>query len=346
MEQLRVGIAGLGIGAAVHLPVFASMPGVRVEGVASSRPEKAAATADKYGVPHSFGDVSGLLELELDAIVLALPPKINGLAAGSALKRGIAVLAEKPLAGDADSARILADLARGHTAMVNFQFAELRTFAELGRQLEAGAIGTLRYVHISWLSESWSHRRGQWSWKLDAGHHGGVMSMLGAHIFYLIEQLFGKIACIEAVYFDAAARALAPSGASPAEDTALVRMEIENGLPVTVTVSNAARGASVHRWEVVGSGATLELENTANDPVAGFTLTRRERSGERTTLASEVPTPGEDSRYQPVRNIARRFVDAALHHAEASPDFSAGARVQRLLEATLEASRASRMVVP
>ena len=140
MERLRVGIAGLGIGAAVHLPVFASMPGVRVEGVASSRPEKAAAAADKYGVPHSFGDVSGLLELELDAIVLALPPKINGLAAGSAVKRGIAVLAEKPLAGDADSARILADLARGHTAMVNFQFAELRTFAELGRQLEAGAI--------------------------------------------------------------------------------------------------------------------------------------------------------------------------------------------------------------
>jgi predicted dehydrogenase len=334
----------MGIGAAIHLPVFLSMPGIKVEGVAARRPEKAAEVAQRYGVPRAFGSAADLLDLDLDAIVLALPPEANAEAAELAIQRGLAVFAEKPLAGSTRSAELLADASGGLTTMMDFQFAELATVNELKRQLSAGAIGDLRHVSIAWLTESWAHRHGQWNWKLSSDHHGGVMSMLGSHLLYLIEHLFGQIEMLEATCFDAANRTLAPAGVAPAEDTALIYIRLLNGLSVWVNVSNSARGMSTHRWELVGTDGTLELVNRTTDPVAGFTLLRRDQAGHESVLARETVNESGDARRAPFRRMAERFVDGVRNGTAVSPDFSTGARVQRLLEATSASSRSCKPV--
>lgn len=339
VDDVRLGIVGMGIGAAVHLPVFLSIPGVKVEGVAARRPEKAADVAQRFGVPRAFGSAADLLDLDLDAVVLALPPEANAEAAQLAIQRGLAVFAEKPLAGSASSAELLVDASGGLTTMTDFQFAELATIDELKRQLSAGAVGDLRHVSVTWLTESWAHRHGQWNWKLSSSHHGGVMSMLGSHLLYLIEHMLGKIEVLEATCFDAANRTLAPAGAAPAEDTALIYIRLINGLSVSVNVSNSARGMSTHRWELVGTDGTLELVNRTTDPVSGFTLLRWDQAGHEYVLATEPVDESGDSRRAPFRRMAQRFVDGVRSGLAVSPDFSTGARVQRLLEATSASCR-------
>ena len=52
-RELRVGVAGLGFGAAVHIPVFQAMPGVVVEGIAGKNYAHATLVA-KNSVFHTF----------------------------------------------------------------------------------------------------------------------------------------------------------------------------------------------------------------------------------------------------------------------------------------------------
>jgi predicted dehydrogenase len=344
VDKLRLGIAGMGIGAAVHLPVFLSMPGVTVEGVAARRYEKAAEVARRFGVPRAFGSAVELLDIDLDAIVLALPPDANADAAQLAVQRQLAIFAEKPLAGTARAAERLAQTSAGLVTMTDFQFAELTTVDELKRQLSASVIGKLRCVNVAWLTESWAHKSGQWHWKLSSDHRGGVMSMLGSHLLYLVEHLLGKIDVIEATCLNAANRALAPAGATAAEDTALIHIRLINGLSVSVNVSNAAHNASIHRWELVGDDGTLELVNRAADPVAGFTLLRRDQFGQEFVLATENVSEGVDSRSAPFRRMAQRFVDGVRTGAAVYPNFLAGARVQQLLEVVSASSRSGKPV--
>jgi len=73
-RPLRIGIAGLGFGASLHAPVLRSFPDVQLVGIAGRSVDKAQGVADMLGIPKGCGSVSDLLDLNLDAITLALPP--------------------------------------------------------------------------------------------------------------------------------------------------------------------------------------------------------------------------------------------------------------------------------
>ena len=133
LQPLRVVVAGLGFGAAVHLPAWRSAPGVEVVGVLSRRQSKAETVAREHGIPLATQSLDELIGLSPDIASLALPPDVAADAAGLALRHGIKVLTEKPIAATLAAARALSGEApAGHTA-VNFSFPELDTFLELKR---------------------------------------------------------------------------------------------------------------------------------------------------------------------------------------------------------------------
>jgi predicted dehydrogenase len=65
-RPLRIGIAGIGFGAAVHLPALRACPGVEVAALCASTQARAAAAASRLGVPVGVGDVDSLLALDLE----------------------------------------------------------------------------------------------------------------------------------------------------------------------------------------------------------------------------------------------------------------------------------------
>jgi predicted dehydrogenase len=54
LRPLRIGIAGIGFGAAVHLPALRSLPGVTVATIAGTRPDKTGEIARKCGVARAL----------------------------------------------------------------------------------------------------------------------------------------------------------------------------------------------------------------------------------------------------------------------------------------------------
>lgn len=326
-RPLRIGVAGLGFGASVHAPALLSFPDVEVIGLAGRSAEKAQAVADKLGILKGCSSVPELLDLGLDAITLALPPYQVAAAVNAALARKVPVLCEKPLGTDVATSAELARNAEGITSAMDFIFAELDTFLLLKQLIDGGALGSVRHANLLWLTESWAHRSRMWSWKTDAGQHGGVLSLFGSHVFFLAEWLFGRAESVRAHLAPSAAARFAPADARAAEDLVDCRFRHESGTLFTCIFGNANPGITMHRWTVVLDGGTVVVENGSSD-YAAFKL-HLLKPGAAPECFAEAPPEG-DGRLPAFRRLARRFVDAVRDGSSMQPDLTAGARVQRV----------------
>lgn len=345
MKPLRIGVAGLGFGAAIHVPGFRAIEGVEVVAIAGSTRERAKQVADRLGIQNACAGFAELLELPLDAVAIALPPAQNELAAGIAIDRGIPLFLEKPVASSAKAARELAASAkdRGVVTAVDLQFAEIQAFQALKRAVEQGSLGRVKEVSVTWRMHSYSQRNKKWGWKTDAERFGGVTLLLGSHVFYLAEWLFGPISSLSAILDRKATECFAPAGARPAEDGAQIRGRLEAGQPISIQLTNSDPSPPLHQWRVELERGSLLLENPTADPLAGFTLTARDQSGK--VLRIEDGSVGSGLSVATFGNIdafaslAGRFVTGVRKNEPLNPDLACGARVQTLLDAVFLAAR-------
>jgi predicted dehydrogenase len=332
---LRIGVAGLGFGAAVHVPALRDLPGVEVVAIAGTDRSKAGEVAARLGLGVACDSVQELLDQGLDAVTLALPPTQVVAAVRSAFARNVPVLCEKPLGLTVAEAIDLGDLAMGRIAGVDFQFAELETFMRLKQIIADGRLGRVRHVVVDWLMESWAYRHQSWSWKLDAERGGGAIALFGSHLFFLSEWLFGPATSISARTSNTARVATAPAGACLAEDLVHCRIQHQDGAVFAATFGNANPGCSLHRWVVVFDNGTVQLENPTTDYMSGFTL--RVMGGPLDGEFLAERNPGGDGRLPPFRRLAARFIDCLRSGQSMFPDFGAGVRALAL-DAALRSS--------
>lgn len=163
------------------------------------------------------------------------------------------------------------------------------------------------------------------------------MSLLGAHLFYLVEWLHGPISELEARFSDHRTRAFAPPGAAPAEDQAEIRARTVSGVEVEIEVDNASGGAGLV-WETKTPTGTYLLRE--NGGLNHLELTEADGA----VVSRDATPPGTDWRIEPFRRLAQRFVRAVEARQPCEPSFASGARVQRLLEAASESARSGRRV--
>ncbi len=341
IRPIRIGIAGLGFGRGVQLPVFRGMPGVTVAGLLGSNPDRAAKVKQETGLAVEV-DLERWLDLGFDAVSVALPPLEMENVCKAAIARGLPVLAEKPLGCDGAAAHALARSAAGRPNAADFEFAELQTFRDLRRILDEKLIGDVRHVAIIWLVESWAHRHGIPSWKLDTTRCGGVLNLFVTHLFFMLEALLPNSDGLSA-HLDSRAASRIGGTAAPAEDLAHVIMEHSGGALSSIVCSNSSPGAFMHRWVVVCDRGTAVLDNSTKDDVTGFTLTVCGGDGSVIHRSKEPKVEG-DGRIPLFCRIAERFVAAVRTGGECRPGFSDAARVADLVDATRLAASSGRWV--
>lgn len=332
--RFRVGVAGLGFGAAVHVPGLRGIPGVEVVALAGTRQERAAEAASGLGIPHACGSVEEMLDLDppLDAVSLALPPDESERVLPRVLARRLHVLAEKPVGISAVAASACAAEAAGLTTAVDFEIAETATFRTLHDLVAGGELGAPRRVSVVWRMESSGRRQGRWSWKLDARRGGGVVSLLGSHLLYLAEWAFGPLREVSAALRRDNTAAIAPAGELPAEDRADVELR-RDGFVFSFHLDNAWSGTPGHEWTIEFERGHARVANAGPDAISGFALTVVPDVGPDRLVARETPAAEGDARIPPFRALATRFVEAARRGEPCWPDLTSGARVQLLMEA-------------
>jgi UDP-N-acetylglucosamine 3-dehydrogenase len=145
---LRVGVAGLGAMGRHHARVWSDVPQAELVAVADAD-AKAVERVTRSRTFHGYTDIEEMLDAEkLDALSVVVPTSMHERVAVSAMERGVPVLIEKPLAGDAESARKIIAAAERTSTIATVGHIERYNPAvlELERRLKDAPLGQIFQV--------------------------------------------------------------------------------------------------------------------------------------------------------------------------------------------------------
>jgi predicted dehydrogenase len=257
---VRIGLIGAGAIARRHLGVLAALDGVEVAAVCDSGPARAESLAAGATV---YGTWQGLLEHPLDAVFVCTPPAAHAEPAIAALRQGMAVYLEKPLARAAADGEAIAAAWResGGVCAVGYQWRSLALLGRVRDEMAGHAPGLL----IS-RSVGPSEPGRAASWFDDPAAGGGILFELGSHDIDLQQALAGPVASVQAV----SARGLGTGGGALDDAVAvLVRYE-GGGLGVVSVAWTEQQDPPIYELDVLAPDVALHL---ALDP--GFRLSGR-----------------------------------------------------------------------
>jgi len=296
---LRIGIIGAGAFASRrHLPDFLKDPRVEVVAACRRDPEQLEHFCDHFGIPKRYTDWQGMLDSErLDGVLIATPHEQHAEQAREAMLRGLHVLAEKPMALDADEADALAAMAAkfGVQLGVAFNPPYWRHTEEMRRGIADGRIGELENVEIFWsgsaasvfgrapMPENMAGVVKPTLFRADAGKSGGGFLMdAGGHLMSELLWVTGK----------SALRVTALVDELPSDMRAILAVELEGNVHVSVQL-NGISACSSRRIRNTYYGVNGSAESTA----APFAVTWTDASSAIKVAEAEmpdVPTPVSD----------------------------------------------------
>jgi predicted dehydrogenase len=201
----RIGIAGCGQAARIHLERLLAEDGVAIVGCADLDLSAARALADRASVPPlsapvpAFADHRELLRAAVpDALAMFGPHRTHYRLAMDALQAGCHLFIEKPLSTNLQEAADIVALARARDLKVGVghQYRLAPSLIEARRRLAEGAIGPVRLVSAT-LARPWLNTLGQAesAWRFDpkvAG--GGILADVGDHLVDALLWTTGQVA--------------------------------------------------------------------------------------------------------------------------------------------------------
>ncbi|MEU0158049.1 Gfo/Idh/MocA family oxidoreductase [Streptomyces sp. NPDC006261] len=248
---LRVALVGYGLaGSVFHAPLIAATDGLVLDTVVTSNEERRAEARAAYPDLRFAASPDELWERadELDLVVIASPNKTHVSLATAALKAGLPVVVDKPIAGTAAEARELAALAEARGLLLSvFQNRrwdnDFRTLAALIADGELGEVQRFESRFERWRPQP----KGGWRESGDPEEIGGLLYDLGSHVVDQALVLFG--AAVQ-VYAESDVRR--PGAA--ADDDTFIAVTHANGVRSHLYVS-ATTAQLGPRFRVLGSTA-------------------------------------------------------------------------------------------
>jgi predicted dehydrogenase len=328
--RLRIGIAGCGRAARIHLDRMLKLPEVEVVGCAdsdrSSAEALAAVAAQARGIPKgaSFSNHRELLGQESpDALCIFTPHLWHYRPAMDALQSGCHVFIEKPLSTNVQEATDILGLARGRAlkVAVGHQYRLCPSLAEARRRVAAGMIGRLRLVTAT-LAQPWLANLvgSENSWRFDpkvAG--GGVLADSGDHLIDALLWTTGQT--VREVY---AVQTRLESGL---DIVTAATIRLGDDTPVSLSVSGISPG-SLFELNYFGERGRIRATD--------LTLEEEEGKSGATLRTIALPTPSE--------TIDGNFVAALCHGTPLCCPAEEAVETVRLIEALSRSSLADQVI--
>ncbi|MBN1808091.1 MAG: Gfo/Idh/MocA family oxidoreductase [Planctomycetes bacterium] len=345
---VRIATVGLGVGKG-HVRRLAADPRAEVVAVCDSLPGRVKAVADEHGIEHRYADYDEMLRdksLKLDAVTLALPNYLHEPFTVKALKRGLHVLCEKPMAHELKSARRMLDTSvrTGKTLMIRFNYRFSPQARYLKQMIDQGVVGKVYYGRTGWLRRKGIPMGTGWfSDKKLSG--GGPLIDLAVHRIDLAWYLMGKPepVAVSALTFDHLMRRLRREkkprkGLFTVEDLAVGLIRFGDGSALAVEASWDTYAEDRERmWtHVFGDRGGLLHENVGG----GYEFRAKvvTDSGEFPVDITPASYPGN------LENEIDHFVRSILEGFEPEGSAKDGFAVQRMLDGMYRSAAQGREV--
>lgn len=365
-EKIRVGIIGAGrIAGLVHVPSLRLWPeACEVVGVASRNLENAKRFAEHWDIARTYPEWGALIDdPNVDAVVICLPTALAAAAAKAAIAAQKHVLCEKPLGVSSAEASDLLVAAEQSPAvhMVAFTYRFVPALRYLKRLITEGHFGEIRHWRMSYISDGMLDTTTPATWRNDRKFAGpGVLADMGSHAIDAARYLVGDIAAVSGVSRLYAHDRPDPSGAGrtpvDAEDAYALSIEFTSGAIGTFDFNRAVAGrggggrANYQGIEIHGTGgsALYELRSPFALQISlGAAMTRTQQWACATVPSDLLKIPGsprnpwaEDPLFGYKLDQGIAFLQAIRDETSEYPTFRDGAAVQRVIDASDEATRA------
>jgi predicted dehydrogenase len=351
----RVGIIGVGFGAAVYAPAFAS-EGWDVVALCSRNAQNARKAADAAGVPDIHTDPLELIRRnDIAAIGIVTPPVAHAELAIAALEAGKHVLCEKPFAFDATQGQAMLEAAKrtGRTAMVGHEFRHTPQRAYVRQLLDEGYVGRfLLCTIVLYLDRYVTREPRPLTWLARRADGGGILGALGSHYVDALRHWFGDVATVSGRLFTLRPDVVDPASGrivqAETDDAFMFTLDFVKGGTATMIASFAATPARGARLVVMGDRGTLIADQPGPNPMEDGTVIGSRDGAPLQPLATPpqlMPlTDTRDHRLAAFRLLVRDFTRGIDEGTSPAPNFEDGLKCQQVLDAVRESSDTGRTV--
>jgi len=260
MRKLDIGVVGVGGIFPSHAEAIRQTPGVRIVALCDLDQSLACRRADEFGVPSVTGSWQDLLGHGLDAIFVLTPPAAHREPVVAALRAGIHVYCEKPLAHDLADGRAIRDAAKASKAVCQVGFNNLfepatRQMWEMARRGDLGRLVRAYDRHgVFRKSVSWSDTGRRDRWRLDQAASGGRMQEFGSHKVNWLIAVGGRVKSLVG-RADSVAQPLAERGI---DDTNVLLVDFEGPGVGSVEITMTPTMWNDRVAGIVGTQASVE----------------------------------------------------------------------------------------
>ncbi len=360
-DEIKVGMMGTsGYSQILHLPCLKSHPRAKVVAICGRNQERAQEVAKQFDIPNVYSDYREMIdEAGIEAVVIATPNNLHYSMIMDALDARLHVLCEKPLALDLRQAKEVCEKADAagvkHMIFFNLRWnPDYRYFREL---IDDGYVGRLFHSHLHWVIGE-NLNRDQYHWRADKASNNGALWGYCSAIIDLALLCFGDIKKVTAS-LAAFKPPPPPEGREyePSDDSAVLSVQFENGAHGTLYASKVVH-LGRHHLSISASGEKGRLESTLWEVTGEI---KPEMVGaqidENEVNKLEVPDrfwEGVDRSKSQLEQYVelfkthpigdRLFIDSIYENKVVSPNFHDCLKVQRVIDAAMEADRTEKWV--
>jgi predicted dehydrogenase len=328
-SPVRVGVIGAGSVAQIaHIPAWKRSAHADLVAVCDPDQARAKAVARKFGIPRVDADFEDLLRSgEVDAVDICAPNHLHAPIAVAALRSGVDVLCERPLATSGKEAESMVQAARkaGRILMCALNSRFRRDVQILRQFVSKGELGRVFYGKVGWLRTGNSYGR-----KSDStAGASGVLLDLGVQALDLCLWTIGYPR-VEAV-----SASLHRRRSTQVEDAAVALLRIKGGAVVTLEVSwSPTLERDINYLRLIGSRGSAEL-----DPLR----IHKEMHGNLVNVTPSVASPRNVYKKAYAEEI-EHFVDCIRRRTKPLSPGEQGLSLMRVVDALYASAEAGREV--
>lgn len=195
MKTIKTAVAGLGFIGPAHVEALRRIPGIEVVAISDISLEIAEKKSEELGIKHFYSDFDELINHPgVEVVHICTPNNLHYPMAKAALKHGLHVVCEKPLAMTINEAIYLHELGI-KSGLINAVHFNIRYYPLIRHMRSArirGELGDVYTVIGSYLQD-WLYYNTDYNWRLEADKSGESKAIadIGSHLMDLLEYITG-----------------------------------------------------------------------------------------------------------------------------------------------------------
>jgi predicted dehydrogenase len=334
-KKLKVAVAGLKTGSS-HVRDYLTNGAVGEVVICDTNIERLNEAGDRFGIAKRYADYRMMLSEEKpDAVSVAVPNFLHMPFSVNAMEAGAHVLCEKPMARNADEARVMLECSgkTGKKLMIHFNQRFQREVRVLKSAIDRGDLGEIYFARTMW-----HRRRGvPWWYPLDNGLNncgGGALIDIGVHVLdrtmwlcgfpepeWVLGNTYSKLSHSEA--------SLRGIDNFNVEDMAAAMIKMKNGMMLELEASWASnREDEILMTRLLGTRGGAVLRNVVQPNSQGYNRLFLEKDGE----LADFDIDGD---YADITagNVRHAFIDAIINNTEVPCTPQQGLLINEVIDA-------------